>query len=220
MYAYSSFCLSSLLVSICVRHPAPRRILRAMSNMSSVDRHPDLLDRDQAVLVVVDVQERFVDHIFEFDAMVDVIDKAIDGAQQLGLPILVTEQYPAGLGRTVKKLTDRLAGSAVFEKTRFSSAGSADFISSLAALKRRQVLLCGIETHVCISQTAHDLIARGYDVHLIEDGISSRHFENKTIGLKKIYKAGAIPSSLEMAMFELLQDARADKFKAIQALIK
>lgn len=220
MYVYSSIYLPSLLVSICIGLSRPTAHFESDIHMSTVDRHKDLLERDQAVLVVVDVQERFVDHIFEFDAMVDVIDKAIHGAQILGLPVLVTEQYPAGLGRTVKKLTSRLAGSAVFEKSRFSSAGAPDFLQALESLNRRQVMLCGIETHVCISQTAHDLIARGYDVHLLEDGISSRHFENKTIGLKKIYKAGGIPSSLEMAMFELLQDARADKFKLIQALIK
>jgi nicotinamidase-related amidase len=108
----------------------------------------------------------------------------------------------------------------VFEKTAFSSCGAAAFVKKLGDLKISQAVICGLETHVCVNQTAHDLLARGYQVHLLTDCVSSRAEQDKRVGLDKMMRSGALPSSTEMALFELMRDARHEQFKAIQKLIK
>jgi nicotinamidase-related amidase len=111
-------------------------------------------------------------------------------------------------------------GFEVFEKTAFSSCGSAAFLDRLKSLGIEQVLLCGLETHVCVNQTAHDLLDNGFQVHLLTDVVCSRFEVNKAAGLAKMQMSGVIPSSIEMALFELMRDARHEQFKAIQSLIK
>jgi nicotinamidase-related amidase len=135
--------------------------------------------------------------------------------------VVVTEQYPKGLGRTASEILAVLpADSEPVEKTAFSSCGAQEFVSRLEAAGARQVLLCGIEAHVCVNQTAHDLLGRGYQVHLLTDCVSSRTEQNRQVGLEKMFRAGALPSSTETALFELMRDARHEQFKSIQKLIK
>ena len=109
---------------------------------------------------------------------------------------------------------------APLEKTAFSSCGAAGFVASLKELNIAQVIVCGIEAHICVSQTAHDLLAAGFQVHLLVDCISSRFEVNKKAGLDKMMQSGAVPSSVEMALFELMRDSKHAQFKAIQKLIK
>jgi nicotinamidase-related amidase len=106
------------------------------------------------------------------------------------------------------------------EKTAFSSFGAQEFVARLEAADARQVMLCGIEAHVCVNQTTHDLLARGYQAHLLTDCITARSAQNRQVALAKMQQSGAIPSSTEMALFELMRDARHEQFKAIQKLIK
>ena len=106
------------------------------------------------------------------------------------------------------------------EKTAFSSCGAQAFVSRLEQAGARQVLVCGIEAHICVNQTTHDLLARGYQVHLLTDCITARAAHNKHVGLQKMQAGGALPSSVELALFELLRDARHEQFKAVQTLIK
>ncbi|MBX3245161.1 MAG: isochorismatase family protein [Acidobacteria bacterium] len=180
-----------------------------------------LLTASEAVLVVVDVQEAFRSAIPEFSQIASRIAVAINGFEILGLPIIVTEQYPKGLGRTAEELTLSFdTPQSVIEKTTFSSYLSEDFTGTLKEKNIRQVLLCGVEAHVCVNQTAHDLLAAGYEVHLLTDGVASRFESDKKAGLKKMFSSGVIPSSVEMALFELMRDSRHEKFKDIQALVK
>ncbi len=180
-----------------------------------------LLTAAEAVLVVIDVQEAFRTAIPDFSQIAARIAVAINGFEILGLPIVVTEQYPKGLGRTAEELMMSFdTPQDVIEKRTFSSYGSEEFVAGLKATNARQVLLCGIEAHVCVNQTAHDLLAAGYEVHLLTDGVSSRFESDKKAGLKKMFASGVVPSSVEMALFELMRDSRHDKFKEIQALVK
>lgn len=183
--------------------------------------HPSLLDIDKAVLVVVDVQEAFRDVIPDFGGFVSRIATAIDGFQIMGVPVIITEQYPKGLGPTAEELrmvTDYW--NSPIEKTAFSSCGAASFDAMIERLNRSQIVLCGIEAHICVNQTAHDLIERGYQVHLLGDCISSRFDYNRLAGLAKMARAGAIESSTEMALFEIMRDSKHEKFKEIQGLIR
>lgn len=184
-------------------------------------RHENALDPARSALVIIDVQEAFRTAIADLERMAARIAVAARGAQLLGLPVVVTEQYPKGLGRTVEEIRTALPPELEpIEKTAFSSCGAQEFVSRLEATGARQVLVCGIEAHVCVNQTTHDLLARGLQVHLLTDCVSSRTEQNRQAGLDKMLRSGAIPSSLEMALFELLRDARHEQFKAVQKLVR
>jgi nicotinamidase-related amidase len=183
--------------------------------------HPKLLDPTNSALVVVDVQEAFRNVIPDFEEIAPRIATAVNGFSLLGVPILVTEQYPKGLGHTAAEIALSLPdGCEVYEKTAFSSCGSVEFAKKLDELDVHQVVLCGIETHICVNQTAHELLEAGFEAHLLTDCISSRFHTDREAGLTKMYASGAVASSVEMALFELMRDAKHEKFKEIQSLIK
>ena len=183
--------------------------------------HENTLELGRAALAVIDVQESFRPHIPDFSEIAVRVALVAHAARLLGMPVVVTEQYPKGLGRTAAEVRAVLPEDLEpIEKTAFSSCGARQFVSRLEAAGARQVMLCGIEAHVCVNQTAHDLLARGYQVHLLTDCVSSRSAQNRQVGLDKMQRSGALPSSTEMALFELLRDARHEQFKAIQKLIK
>jgi nicotinamidase-related amidase len=174
------------------------------------------LERERAALVVVDVQEAFRPAVQDFDQVAAETAKLIDGARALGLPIVVTEQYPKGLGNTAAEIADHLDGVVPVEKVCFSAARADGF--DLGG--RDQVLLCGIEAHVCVSQTAHDLLERGVEVHVVRDAVASRTAANRDVGLHKMEHSGAILTSVETALFELVGAAGSDEFKQVQRLVK
>lgn len=183
--------------------------------------HENLLELGACALVVVDVQHRFSDAIPNFSMLEERCARAVRGFQILGAPVLVTEQYPKGLGHASKLILDALKeGSEPFEKTMFSSCGSETFVARLRELNVRQIAVCGIEAHICVNQTAHEMIELGYQVHLLCDAVSSRHDYNRLAGIAKMARAGVIESSVEMALFELMRDSRHERFREIQALIK
>jgi nicotinamidase-related amidase len=184
-------------------------------------RHEHTLAREHAALVVIDMQESFRAAVPDFAAVAARVAVAARGAQLLNVPVVVTEQYPKGLGRTAEEIRAALpAGDEPVEKTAFSSCGAREFVARLEQAGARQVLVCGIEAHVCVNQTTHDLLARGYQVHLLTDCVSSRAARDREAGLSKMLRAGALPSTVELALFELMRDARHEQFKAIQRLIK
>ena len=183
--------------------------------------HENTLDPRRTALAVIDVQEAFRAHIPDFAEVAARCALVAHAARLLGVPVVVTEQYPKGLGHTAAEVRAVLEeGFEPIEKTAFSSCGAQEFVSQLEQAGARQILLCGIEAHVCVNQTAHDLLARGYQVHLLTDCISSRTAQNRQTGLDKMMRSGALPSSTELALFELMRDARHEQFKAIQKLIK
>jgi nicotinamidase-related amidase len=183
--------------------------------------HENTLDLKQTALVVVDMQESFREPIADFTEVAARIALVAHAVQLLGVPVIVTEQYPKGLGCTVGEIRAVLSESfEPVEKTAFSSCGAQEFVARLERACARQVILCGIEAHVCVNQTAHDLLARSYRVHILQDCVSSRTQQNRSIGLEKMRQSGVIPSSTELALFELMRDARHEQFKAIQKLIK
>ena len=183
--------------------------------------HPKLLNSKTAALIVVDIQEAFRNAIPDFALLASRASTAVRGFQILGMPVIVTEQYPKGLGHTAEEIHLVLPDDfEVFEKTAFSSCGAEQFVAKLEELGIKQAVLCGLETHVCVNQTAHDLLDRGFDVHILTDCVCSRFEHDKAAGLAKMQTSGAVPSSIEMALFELMRDARHSRFKEIQALIK
>ncbi len=174
------------------------------------------LDRERAALVVVDVQEAFRKAIPGFEQVARATGTLIRGAEALAVPVVITEQYPKGLGATVPEVADALpSGTEPLEKTVFSASEAEGF--DLAG--RDQAIVCGIETHVCVNQTALDLLAGGVEVQVVEDAVASRFDESRRIGLHKMEQAGAVLTSVETALFELLGRAGTEEFKAVQKLI-
>jgi len=184
-------------------------------------KHPALLDRKRAALAIIDMQEAFRVPIADFGEVASRIALVAEACQVLSLPVIVTEQYPKGLGPTAAEITPHLPeGTAPIEKLAFSACGVQEFDTRLRERHIEQVILCGIEAHICVNQTAHDLLQLGYQVHLLSDAITARLPHNREVGLNKMQRSGAIISSIEMALFELLRSAEAAEFKAIQRLIK
>jgi nicotinamidase-related amidase len=172
-----------------------------------------LLSRDQTALVVVDVQEGFR----PYDSFVQVAAacaKLVQAARILDMKTLVSEQYPKGLGHTAPEVG--LAEEPRIEKTVFSAARAEGFDLQGA----EQAIVCGIEAHVCVSQTVHDLLADGVEVHVPADAVGSRHQLDYEHGLERLQRAGAVVTTVESALFELLERAGTPEFKAVQALIK
>ncbi len=173
-----------------------------------------MLERDRTALVVVDVQEGFRKAIPDFETVARRTATLVEGARILGLPVVVTEQYPKGLGRTAPEVG--LDGEPVLEKSVFAASCAEGFDLD----GRDQALICGIEAHVCVHQTVEDLAARGVEVHLVADAVASRDPANKAVALERAERAGAVPTTTEMALLELCGRAGTDEFKAIQRLIR
>lgn len=171
-----------------------------------------LLSRGRAALVVVDVQEAFRPYA-SFAGVARSCAKLVQGARILGLPALVSEQYPKGLGHTAPEVG--LEDERRIEKSVFSAARAEGF--DLGG--REQAVVCGIETHVCVSQTVHDLLGRGIEVHVPADAVGSRHTLDYERGLERLERAGAVISTVEAVLFELLERAGTPEFKAVQGLI-
>ena len=181
------------------------------------------LQRHEALLLVVDVQEKLMPVIDGAAEVVANIERLVRGCHVLDVPPLLTEQYVKGLGRTVPRVRRALEetfGYEPIEKSSFSANGAGEFQAALRGLRKKQILVAGVETHVCVYQTVGDLLAAGYEVTLIADAISSRTVENKTIALQRMSRDGAKLSSTEMALFELLGVAGTDEFTQILALVK
>lgn len=172
------------------------------------------------LLLVIDVQGKLTPAIFESDLVERNIGKLIRACKLLGVPVIHTEQYPQGLGRTLDSIRELIGDEPPFEKITFSCCGGDGFMSRLRSLGRNDILVVGMETHVCVYQTCVELLDFGYNVHLVTDGVSSRTPENRALGISCIERAGAVPTSTEMAIFELLRVAEGDTFKAISKIIK
>lgn len=179
-----------------------------------------MLKMDNAALVVVDVQGKLATLMHEKDHFFKNMVTITRGAWELGLPILWNEQLPDKLGSTIPELKEVLRGMDPMEKNTFSCWGNETFVNKLKVTNCNQVLLTGMETHVCVYQTAVDLIANGFEVYLAADAVSSRSLENKQIGIEAIKSLGAKVTSVEMCLFEMLKVAEGDKFKKIIKIVK
>jgi nicotinamidase-related amidase len=183
--------------------------------------HKNTLQLEKSALVIVDMQEAFRQKIPDFTDIAVRIAVMSRASKLLNLPILVTEQYPKGLGYTAEEIKAALPREVqIIEKTSFSSCGAQAFRKQLEHTTAKQLLVCGIETHICVNQTVHDLLVEEYQVHLLTDCVSSREKNNRVTALAKMQMSGAIPSSVELALFELMRDAGHEQFKAIQNLVK
>lgn len=183
------------------------------------------MSRDRTALLVVDIQDRLVPAMPAAVAaqVIKHTTILVQTARTLGLPIVISQQYPKGLGGTVAPVEEAVHGAAFlhrFDKVEFSAAACPDFLPIAARLKRDQWIVVGMETHVCVYQTARDMVARGFNTHVVADAVSSRTKANWRIGLELCARAGATVTSTEVCVFDLLERAGSEEFKTLSKAIK
>jgi nicotinamidase-related amidase len=180
------------------------------------------LESDKAVLVVIDVQEKLCLAMDEkvLAAVTKNIGILLESAHELNLPILVTEQYVKGLGATLPELKEKTVGAPCFEKMAFSSCGSGEFVEKLKSTGRTQVIVTGMETHVCVLQTVIELRDAGYEVHVVKDAVMSRSKYNWQTAMEAMSLTGAVPTCSESVVFQLLRVAGTDSFKKLSKLVR
>ena len=185
------------------------------------ERHPDLLNRSTSVLVVVDMQEPFLGVIHGRESLTANVLLLCRAAQILEIPILATEQYAERMGLVIPEIADVLGReTTAINKLGFSCMDSPEFRTTLSELGRHQVVVCGVETHICVSQTAHDLLHANYSVHVPADAVSSRTIEKHKLGMERIRDASIKPCATEAVVYEWLRAAGTPEFKEILKLVK
>jgi nicotinamidase-related amidase len=180
-----------------------------------------MIEREHAVLIVVDVQERMMPAIARNAEVIDNVLRIINGCRALNIPMLVSEQYSKGLGTTIPEVREAMGEwYHPVEKMSFSACGELRFLQKLESMGRNTALVCGVESHVCVYQTALDLRQLGYDVEVVSDAVGSRKEHNYRLGLEKLSRHNIELTSVEMALFEMMQRADIDEFKAVSKIVK
>jgi nicotinamidase-related amidase len=190
-----------------------------MSESQRLPRSPELMNRDDTALVVVDVQEKLMPLIAGHKRIVWNIGRLLDGAQMLNVPAVATEQYPKGLGHTLPELVAKIE-TAIPDKLLFSCGACGDLFTQLAERGVNKLLLCGIEAHVCVQQTAMDLMAAGFRIYLAVDAIGARFDIDRDIALRRMESSGATLTTTEAALFEWCEAAGTPEFKQISQLVR
>lgn len=180
-----------------------------------------ILNKDDSLLIIVDIQERLAAVMEERDRVIANTLHLVEASRLLKIPVIITEQYPKGLGPTVKEISEGLKDFyRPIEKMTFSCCREDAFVNSLKGIGRKKVVLCGMETHVCVLQTCIDLLGKGYNVHVVRDAVCSRTEDNYITGIDFMRFAGAVITCTETVLFQLLERAGTEEFKAISKRIK
>ena len=180
-----------------------------------------MLNIDDCALIVIDIQEKLAKAAENGEYISKQTSKLVKGADLLSIPTIITEQYPKGLGSTISQIKDAINDQTpIIEKCSFSACNEENFRKIFNTLAKKQVLICGIETHICVLQTALDLINQGYDVFIVEDCSSSRRRDEHNAGLELLKQYGAKITCVEIVLFQWLKTSKHPKFKEVQALIK
>jgi nicotinamidase-related amidase len=182
--------------------------------------HPEILRADSAALIVIDMQAPFVQSVQDSQLITENAANLVRGFQVLNIPVIGTTQYAMRMGDIIPEIRHALPPTPAHNKMVFDCCGAASFNAAVAQTGANQILICGVETHICVCQTALGLVAQGYQVHIAADATSSRSNSDCKIGLEKMYRAGVVPSSVEMALYEMVQEAGSLQFKQILELIK
>lgn len=178
------------------------------------------LDRDNVALVIIDIQEKLAVVMKEKDKVIRNCLHLIELSRLLNIPIILTEQYPKGLGTTVQEIRNALSEYKPIEKISFSCCDEPSFLNEIKKMNKKTLILTGMETHVCVLQTCIGLLSNGYNVHVVKDAICSRTKDNWETGIEFMRDAGAVITCTETVLFQLLKFAGTQEFKTIAARIK
>lgn len=179
------------------------------------------LNLEDSLILIIDIQEKLLNAVFNKEKVEKKSAIIAETAKILGIPVVITEQYPKGLGNTISAIKETLAeNSEVFEKTAFSALSNENILNAIKKHNKKQIIVLGIETHICVSQTTSALLNLGYEVNVIKDACGSRAEVEYNAGLERMKDNGAFIITTEIALFEWLKSAKHPDFKAVQALIK
>ena len=190
------------------------------TNNERLEHHPAILAKENTAFVIVDMQEKLLPYVIDKEKVVENVQMLIKFADIMSIPIILTEHYPKGLGKTVPEVSEVLKNYAPITKVIFSCCSAKGFLPRLKELGAKRIMIAGIESHICVEQTTLDVMRAGFDVHVIADAISSRTMENKNIGIEKMRQFNAVISSTEMAMYEIMERADTKEFKEVLKLVK
>lgn len=179
-----------------------------------------MLEVDNTFLLLIDMQDRLYRAMHDKEDLLENVRKLIMGLKVFGIPMVMSEQYPEGIGKTIPEVAELLPDTPGIRKLSFSCCSDRECNAAMAVTERNQVLIAGIEAHVCVHQTAMDLLEGGYEVQVVADAVSSRSPRNRDIGLQKMRDAGVVITSVEIALFELLKTAESGKFREISKILK
>ena len=180
----------------------------------------EMLNREEALLIVIDVQGRLARIVADSELVIGQMQKLIKGIKLLDIPIVLTNQVPEKLGSTIDEIACLLPGLEQISRTSFSILGENKLVTKVNDLNRKQIILCGFEAHICLYQSALDLIKTGFEVFFVVDCVSSRLLSNKDVAIQRVMQAGAKLTTVEMVLFELVRDVRNPVFKEISKIIK
>ena len=179
-----------------------------------------MIVRENAAFVAIDFQERLMPVMSDTARLEEKTIKLIKGLNALGIPGLVTQQYTKGIGETIPSIAEALGEFEYIEKNSFSCMANDEFVSRLEALGKKDIIVCGIEAHICVQQTVLQLLEAGYNVYLVQDCVGSRKENDKNIACQRMAAAGAVVTTYEAVLYELLKGAKAEGFKAVSAIVK
>lgn len=185
-----------------------------------MERHIYIAKKAQSSLLVVDIQQRLAPAIAHYNEVRDIALQLLSAATLLDVPSVITQQYKQGLGLTDTQIVEHASGATFFDKTHFSACQELDFIDSLASTNRSQVIIVGMEAHVCVLQTALDLLAADFEVFIVADGISSRRDSHKDLAIAQLRQAGAVITCAESVIFQWAERAATPQFKDVLKIVK
>ncbi|MFZ2447347.1 MAG: isochorismatase family protein [Syntrophobacteraceae bacterium] len=185
-----------------------------------MNRHEFVAAREDCLLLIIDIQRAMLKVIDTWRNVARKVNQLTQAADALGIPILLTEQYNKGLGGTIQEVLDRIRSPKVFHKEHFSACLETDFPPLIESYHRSQIVVVGMETHVCVLQTGLDLIAKGYRLQLVADGVASRTSQNRDIAIDLLREAGAVITSAEIVIFQWARRANTEEFRKVLPIVK
>ncbi|OGL42143.1 MAG: hypothetical protein A2043_11470 [Candidatus Schekmanbacteria bacterium GWA2_38_9] len=183
-------------------------------------RSSRIINKNDTALVIVDVQEKLYPYVENKDEIKNKIIKLLKTAKLFSIPVVITEHYPKGLGKTIDEIANVIKEIPIIEKVTFSCCGSGDFGFSMKSIGKKEIIVCGIETHICVAQTVFDLLENGFKIFVMADGVSSRNSVDHDIAIERMKTEGAVISTTEAIMYELMENAGTPLFKKFLKLVK
>lgn len=179
-----------------------------------------LLTREDTAVVVIDLQEKLIPVMHDKERLEDRAVRFLKGIRALDIPVVITQQYTKGIGKTISSVAEALGEFKHIEKNSFSCMANEEFAAAIKALNKKNVVVCGTEAHICVQQTVLQLMEAGYNAYLVADCVGSRSEEDKFWGITRMGNSGAVITTYEAVLYELLRDSKAPGFKEISAIVK
>lgn len=197
-----------------------RFALRDYIGENRLNRHPSIARREDSLVLVIDIQQAMLKIIEDWETICRKVSQLTRAADILNIPVVLTEQYPKGLGNTIPQVLQAIRSPKVYQKEHFSACQEDPFLEVLRSFGRSRIILVGMEAHVCVLQTALDLILSGFEVQVVFDAVSSRTAFNRDVGIELMRQAGVVITSTEIVLFGWIHRSNTDEFRQVHPILK